>query len=185
MGRRIKCPECPKDDFDRLSDCAQHMSQSQDHKPETYREARNTLEAQDDVGGEAPLPDDADGDDADESGESEAIPTNGDEGPTPTESPDETEGSGPSPEPSAEGSDPSPETEGNPLLRMPVLADGGGPECPDCETPMDHPPSGARLEGVTEEYETLRVETEGDEWWCEDCQVLVGDDDSGEEVTLR
>lgn len=64
--------------------------------------------------------------------------------------------------------------EGNPILRAPMLPDGGeneGDNCPHCNEPMEPAGSGIPIQGVRNGEAIEGTTEEGDEF-CPECDVL-------------
>jgi hypothetical protein len=167
-----ECPFCPQSfsgDYAEQA-VAQHISQKQNHPPETYPEALKAVRYGEGVpDGDSPAG--AEGTSASEGSES----TSGLEGPATPESPE---------------SAPSLAFEDNPLFRMPVT-DGGEAEaedgdaedgCPDCERPLSAVAAGQKVMGRREDGETVVIETEDGDEWCPACENYVVELDGEREV---
>lgn len=158
-----KCPDCPRTwDSDVKHGVehalAQHMSLSETHPYTDYWTAREAL---DDHGLEslrADIEEETPGDaDAEESAEG--------------------------PEPFA-GWDPAEDAPGgNPLLRTPVVTDGGAdaPECPECDGAMREQDPGQRFSGVLNGDRRVMETSDGDAY-CPDCSLVTDGNTVAEDV---
>jgi len=60
------------------------------------------------------------------------------------------------------------------LTAMPPLrADGGVPECPECDGAMDQTAGGHMIQAVGSQGNTVRGKTDGSEHHCGECNIMV------------